>query len=99
MYVNDHIIAVVQSDVRLEHKVMGLRTHWFSLSLLNTAKKKGIFLLCDLGHAGHVISGYLLWHNSAHRQLQLQQWRPQTIVLRGRETEGLVYKEQRDIQT
>lgn len=39
-------------------------------------------LLCDFGHAVHVVSGYLLRHHTAHRQLQLQQRRPQPVVLR-----------------
>lgn len=32
-------------------------------------------LLCNFGNAVHVVSSDLLWHHTAHRQLQLQQGR------------------------
>lgn len=52
-------------------------------------------LLCDLGHAVHVVFGNLLWHDAAHSQLELQQRRPQLVVLRDREMGRLGLEQRR----
>lgn len=52
--------------------------------------------LCNLGHAVRVVSGDLLRHHAAHGELQLQQRRPQPVVLQcgGEETKRVFEKKE-----
>lgn len=52
-----------------------------------SSETREMYLLCDFGHALHVIFCDLFRHHATNSQFQLQQRRPQPVVLTYRERE------------